>query len=102
MVKMRKFDYDGNEDFQKDIDGFFEDEFGEEMFENEDDYKKEIIRAMELEVAENGLNIKLLNTVITMLEKSFAWRFYSFSTKIKMIQKSYTALSRLVDTTKKE
>jgi hypothetical protein len=95
---MRDFDYDENEDFQNDIDNFFGDQDDEGIYYD----KKDIIKAMELEVTENNINLKLLKTVIQTLEDSFWWRFYSFKTKLKMIARTYVVFSQLVFDKKKE
>lgn len=90
---MRNFDYEDNDEFKHEIDRFFDDDEAE--FLNEE-YKEEILHAMQLEIEENNLNLKLLQTSIKMLEKSIWWRFYSFKTKLKMIGKVYMVFDKLL------
>ena len=97
---MRDFNYDENEEFQNEIDNFF----GGDEEEGADFYydKKDIIKAMEIEIAESEINLRLLKMAIQTLEKSFCWRFYSFKTKMKMILEMYTLFSRVIYDKKKE
>ena len=92
-INMRNFDYEDNDEFRHEVDRFFDDE-GE--FLDEEGYKEELLHAMQLEIEENNLNLKLLQTSIKMLEKSIWWRFYSFKTKLRMIGKAYMVFDKLL------
>ena len=102
---MREFDYDGNEDFQNDIDNFWKDsDDDDEEDEYEDDMddgeflgysKQEVLRAMELELVEREIDLKMLKLAIEMSEKSFWWRFYSLETRLRIIAKSYLIFKSL-------
>jgi hypothetical protein len=96
---MRDFNYDENEEFQNDIDNFFGggDEGGDFYYD-----KKDIIKAMEIEIAESEINLKILKMVIQTLERSFWWRFYSFKRKMKMILEMYALITRVIYDKKKE
>jgi hypothetical protein len=88
---MRNFDYDNNEEFQPDIDKFFYEE-DEEFFT-----ESEAIEAMELEIAETGINLRLIKIAIKTCEKTFFWRFYTHAYKMKLIKKTYKVLENLID-----
>lgn len=89
---MRHFDYEDDE-FRHEVERFFGDDEADFI---EDEYKDEILHAMQLEIEENNLNLKLLRTTIKMLEKSIWWRFYSFRTKLRMIGKAYLVFDKLL------
>lgn len=110
---MRHYNYDeNNEDFRNEVDKFWEpdddeeDEEDEEEDEEEDDEeeveeimgytKKDLIRAMELDLAENELDISLLHIAIQSLEKSFWWKFRSFESRLNLIAKTYLIFSKLI------
>lgn len=100
---MRNFNYDDNEEFQPEIDNFFDEEDDEE-YDGEEFFgeKSEIIRAMELELVESHINLKILQTAIKTCEKKWFWRFYSLPTKLKHIAKAYVTFERLLSEVEKE
>lgn len=92
---MREYDYDENSDeFQDEMEEFFEEEY--EEYQAELLKKKDVLKAMEMELVENSMDLKLLKDVTKMLQKSFWWRFYSFKTRLKMITQAYAVIDKLI------
>lgn len=97
---MRRFDYDENEDYQDGVDNFFDEE--DEDFEDvtpewtkamvEEDIK---IQQLHVSLAYRELNDRLLANAIQVVENSFWWKFYSLSTRLKMISQAYETLKTL-------
>lgn len=82
---MRRFDFEENNDENKDdVDKFFD--------ENEDEVSDVQI---ELSFAYRDLNQKLLSNVIQVCQKSLFWRFYSLTTRLMMIRVAYENLKKL-------
>lgn len=89
---MREYDYDDEDQDQDEMEELFDEEYEEyEAVE-----KGHILKAMEMELVENSMDLKLLKDVTKMLEKSFWWRFYSFETKLKMVTQAYAVIDKLI------
>lgn len=83
---MRRFDFEENNDENKDdVDKFFDEN-------NEDDISD---MQIELSFAYRDLNQKLLSNVIQVCQKSFFWRFYSLTTRLMIIRVAYENLKKL-------
>lgn len=91
---MRRFDYDDNEDFQEEVDNFFD---GNQM---DPDHKKLMeeelaLQQMQVGVAHRDLTQRLLFRITRMLEKSPTWETHDLDTKLKMIEQAYKRLRKL-------
>lgn len=103
--KMRRFDYDdNNEEHREDVDGFFGDmndeDDEEEYFISPEEYKElvedqQAMQQLHINLAHRDLDDRLLFKTIRMLEKSFWWRFYSQNKKLRLISRTYKTLKRL-------
>lgn len=90
---MRRFNYDDNEEYRKEVDNFFGDE---EM--SLGDYKEEkTIFDFQFNLAQQELNHRILRTAVRMSENSFWWRFYSLSTRLQIIDRTFKRLRKLED-----
>ncbi len=81
-MKMRRFDYDDNDDYREDVDGFNDGEESDDDI-NPEEYRaileeEQAIQQLQLEIVNRELNDRLIYNTIKMLEKGFWWRFYSF------------------------
>lgn len=93
---MREYNYD--EEDKNDIDKFWQDGDDDEEDMDMEEYeveKSDILRAMELDLLERELDLKVLRLSLKLLEKSFWWRFCKFETKLKMIAKTYLIFKQL-------
>ncbi len=93
--KMRKFDYDDNDDFREDIDKFFNNEDFEkydEMIEEEFELQK-----AQIDIAHRDINGRIMRTAVRICEKTFLWSFYSLPTRLRMIAESYKKLRKIED-----
>jgi hypothetical protein len=77
-----------NKFFQEDISSFEED--FDELLE-----ERQINQEFKYNFLERDSNQKTLRMAVRMCEKSFWWKFYSFKTKLKMIQESYLLIKAL-------
>lgn len=92
---MRRFNFDDEETGpdNEEVDRFFEDpEFDLTPEEYEALVNQQQLQA---ELIQQELNQRLLLRAIKMLEKSFFWKFYSFSTRLKMIEKTYQSFFKI-------
>ena len=80
---MRKYNYDENEDFQEEIDNFFNND-GSDMSESQE-YD---LAQSQLELVNREQNERFFFRTIRFLEKSFWWRFRSHKSKLKLIQET--------------
>ena len=86
---MRRFNYDDNEEYRKEVDNFFGDE---EM--SLGDYKEEkTIFDFQFNLAQQELNHRILRTAVRMSENSF----YSLSTRLQIIDRTFKRLRKLED-----
>ena len=103
MIIMRHYEYNDDE-FSNDVDKFWKgDDDDDENMNNEMEeefYNKEVIHAIEMQLAEKDLDLRLLKVVIKMLESSFWWKFYNFKTKLKMISRSYMIFFKTMQKTR--
>jgi hypothetical protein len=97
---MRRFDYDDNDEYRREVDNFFGGgDDGDEGLTPEE-YKsivqdeKNIIE-QQLNIAQQELNHRILRAAIRFVENSFWWRFYSVDTRLMQIEKVYRKLRRL-------
>lgn len=93
-MSMRRFDYDNNEDeFKNEVDRFFND--GENGPSDDPSYPYPMPVDVTFEgddpfaLAEKELNLKIYRTAVKIAENSFFWRFYSFDTRLSIINKIY-------------
>ncbi|MEI8270965.1 MAG: hypothetical protein WCG45_06395 [bacterium] len=91
---MRRFDYDNNEDeFRNEVDKFFNDGEGK----SDTSYPYPLPMDMDITIegedafilAEKEFNLKIYRTAVKIAENSFFWRFYSFNTRLNIINKIY-------------
>ena len=85
---MRFFEYDDNEEYQEEIDGFFDEMSEEELF---------LLESAQMNFTSQDSNQKLLWMAIRILEKSFFWKFRKKATKLKMIESTYESLIKILD-----
>lgn len=92
---MRRFDYDGSDEYQDDVDQFFD----EEEYDD-DEYIRDasLIEIVHTNLATLDLNRKLLVAAIKVAEKSFLWKFWPMKWKLQTISDVYYTLDNLVDT----
>lgn len=88
---MRNF-YQDDDDFR--LDGYFDME--DEEFDGVSD-NNEIIGFAQIDLLANELSQKLLKKAIHLAENSFLWRFRSFDSKLKSIEKIYIRLRELTE-----
>jgi len=92
---MRYYDEENDENvnnfFQEDISNFEEgfDEYKELLEERQMDQE------FKYNFLERDSNQKTLRMAVRICEKSFWWKFYSFKTKLKMLQDSYLLIREL-------
>lgn len=97
---MRRFNYDENDDYREDIDKFFSHQQIDHQELTDEEYKafveeeKEIQRE-QINFVRRDLNHRMLRTSIRACEKSIWWRFYSHTTKLKMIDFTYKQFREL-------
>jgi len=97
---MRRFNYeDNNEEYRKEVDNFFRD-IGNESDITQEEYEAIMREEQEYvdlqhQIIRQELNHRLLRTAIRMVENSFWSRFYSFGTRLQMIDKAYRKLKKL-------
>lgn len=89
---MRKFNYDENDEYSREVEKFFENVPTEEEKEVEE---KLVQDELQMGLFYRELNYKTLRQAIHMAEKSFFWRFYSVSTRLNHIQSIYERLKDL-------
>lgn len=97
---MKRFNW--NDDDEED--GFYsdmenEEPDGEDMIDQETlEYleRREAVDLMQLGLLQSGLNQKLLNKTIKMLEKSWFWRFRSQQNKLNLINETYKKLNYII------
>ena len=89
---MRRFDYEGNDEYQDDIDQFFDEEDDEEYMGD-----ASLVEIVHTNLFSLDLNRKLLIAAIKVAEKSFFWKFWPMEWKLKAISDTYHTLDRLVD-----
>lgn len=99
---MRRFDYDENEEYRNEVDNFFgenEQEMSNDYLSPEeyDEILKEEQENLELQknIVKQEFNHRILRFAIKMSENSFWWRFYSISTRLKIIDRTYKRLKKL-------
>ena len=96
---MRNFEYNEDDEYKNEIDKFWQgdgdEDMDDEMYEN-----KEIIQALEIQLAEKDLDLRILKMSIKTLESSFWWKFYNFRTRLKMIARTYLVLFKLLEKTR--
>lgn len=98
---MREYNYDDED--KNDIDKFWQDgDDDEEEMEEYEIEKSDILRAMELDLLERELDLKVLRLSLKLLEKSFWWRFCKFETKLKRIAKTYLIFKQLAKKSNEE
>jgi len=97
---MRHFEYDDNDEFKKDIDKFWQGDDDDDDEDMEQYVGSEVIQALNIQLAEKDLDLRLLKIIMKMLEKSFWWKFYNFQTRLKMIAKAYLVLFKLMTKTR--
>lgn len=96
---MRRFNYDGSDEYRDDVDQFFD----EDEYEYDDEYDDEYIRDASLieivhtNLATLDLNQKLLIAAIKVAEKSFLWGLWPLKWKLQAISDAYHTLDNLVD-----
>ena len=92
--KMRRFNYDDNDEFREDIDRFFNEEV--EKYEKlvEEEFA---LQEAQLDIAYREFNHKVMRTAVRICEKSFWWSFYSPTTRVKMILDTYAKLKKVDD-----
>ena len=92
---MRYFNYDENEDYQEEVDHFFEE--GHISFEEEDD---ELQGTEYIEMTNIDFVIdpkpQILSEALKILQKSWLWEFRSHEYKMKKISETYTLLNYLL------
>ncbi len=97
--KMKRFNYDENDDFQDE--NFYEEENEDDdvVYISQQEYdaieRQDALDLMQLELVELDLNQRLLFKTIKMLEKSWIWRFRKTNTKLKMISEAYAMMQQL-------
>jgi len=91
---MRRFDYDGSDEYRDDVDQFFDEE------DYDDEYVRDasLIEIVHTNLAALDLNRKLLVAAIRVAEKNLLWRFWPMQWKLQAISDAYHTLDRLVDT----
>lgn len=91
---MRRFNYEDNDEYRKDVDHFF----------NEDDLSRDDYEAiideiethqLEVKFVARDLNYRILRAAVKTCEKSFFWRFYSQDTRLELISKTYKCFREL-------
>lgn len=96
---MRRYDFDDNRNEDEDPDDDFEknhdDEDGEDddFLDEKDLYHEEdMIKELEISFQENQNKTNTIEQSIKICSHSFFWRFYSYETKLKMIEDCYKRL----------
>lgn len=98
---MRKYDFEddfdeeneSNDDLEKYDD---DDDIDDDSFYEDDFYEKEdMIKELEISFQENKSKANILKQSVKICSYSFFWRFYSYQTKLKMIEECYKRLSDL-------
>lgn len=84
---MRRFNYDENDEFKRDVDNFLRDDIGDE---------NEIIES-QINYVNRDMNYRVLRTSIRMCENSFLWKFYSNKTRLSMIEETYKSLIKKIE-----
>jgi hypothetical protein len=98
---MREYNYDDED--KNDIDKFWHgDDNDDDEMEEYELSKSDIISAMEIDLMEKEVDLKILKSSLKMLEKSFWWRFCSFETKLKRIAKTYLIFKKLTKKVEEE
>ena len=91
---MRYFNYDENEDFQEEVDHFFEE--GHISFEEDDEFQgKEYIEMTNIDIVIDP-KPQILSVALKTLQKSWLWKFKSHEYKMKKISETYTLLNYLL------
>jgi len=93
---MRYFNYDENEDYQEEVDHFFEE--GHISFEGEDDEELQGTEYIEMTNIDFVIDPKpqILSEALKISQKSWLWKFRSHKYKMKQISETYTLLSHLL------
>lgn len=101
---MRRYDFEDNEDDNED-DKFepYEDDKDKEIEDDEDllfdpdDFygKEDMIRELEISFQEDKNKTNTIKHAIKICSQCFFWRFYSYQTKLKMIEDCFKKLSNL-------
>jgi hypothetical protein len=100
---MRRFDYDGNEEYRDEIDNFlgseYDDEYDEDYYDEDEDFIRDasLIEIAHANLASLDLNQRLLISAIHVVEKSFLWRFWPLKKKLAAISEAYHTLDILVE-----
>lgn len=68
----------------------------EEKLENFDE-EQDLTTMLQLDVAAMEANLKILQLAISILEKSWVWRFKDVKTKLKNIKETYNELNSIID-----
>lgn len=89
---MRRFNYDENDDYSREVEKFFG---GPENPENEQEEFGEISEELQVGLMYRELNYETVKQAIRFAEKSFWWRFYSINTRLDYIEKIYLKLKGL-------
>lgn len=92
---MRKFNYDENDDYSREVEKFFED-VPNQSSEEESEVEKIIMQSeMQMGLLYREMNLQLLKYAIRIAEKYIFWRFYSIPTRLKYIVAIYQTLKSL-------
>ena len=98
---MRRFDYDGSEDYRDEVNQFFDDDdYDEDDYDDDDEYVRDasLIEIVHTNLATLDLNRKLLEAAIKVAEKNFLWALWPMQWKLQAISEAYDTLDKLVDT----
>lgn len=96
---MRRFNYDDNDDYKEDVDSFFKDDnqdISEEYAAIAAAEEREI-QEIQFKFVTRDLNHRMMRTAIRTCEKSFWWQFYFQDTKLRLIDKTYKKLKKLLE-----
>lgn len=96
---MRYFDYDDNEEFQDDVNKFFEEGLGEDEDIEYPEVAPDIANTyyyMPKAETDTTLRLKLLFKAMEMASKTFFWKFRSTEYKMAKIMETFLFLEALV------
>ena len=98
---MREYNYD--EEDKNDIDKFWQEGGDDDDDDGPDEISKsDFLAAMEIDLLEKEIDLKILKSSLKMLEKSFWWRFCNFETRLKRIAKTYLIFKKLTKKVEEE
>lgn len=101
---MKRYDFEDDENNESDeskdeLESYKDeddDEEDEDFFDDDDFYGKEdMIKELEISFQESQNKTNIIKQAIKICSKSFFWRFYSYQTKLKMIEDCFKRLSDL-------